>query len=565
MVIIFEKGSLISGVPEEKKYSFTNKEALMYVEEVFSPDLIKVKIIAHESCSGVLGNYYTVESGCFLKTTVDDYFKQYPNANKVEDFDQYIGGSDEKSEAANETVNKFKLSDAQRDELYEEMRGLLDTYGYDPTKEGCDRIIDTWQENKGDLILLMSKHPNYNGKYQIAFDSDFEREINPEEVRKFFNYVEAWGEENRDKFLVKKLIGPFSYLECDQIRNRMSKIISCLKEIESNGGVVSQDYLRSCLSEHRKFDNICEQFIRGAMWGRCTRYCDDFYTAESYKEYRDRFGDILYYLSKYHSQFLDEKIVDDLNSLFPDLKATVGQKTSRIVNKYCKFIGIDKDPEYQKKYAAYADAVNPLMVKRHTVISCHPIDYLTMSFGNSWASCHTIDKFNVRGKNNGYSGCYSGGTLSYMLDGTSAVFYTVDKSYSGDRIELEPKITRNMFHIGQDKIIQGRVYPQSSDEYENIYQINREIVQKVISDCMGKPNLWTIIKGTSECEKVVDSEGVHYKDYLNYDNCNVSYLRNPDNMRNLNKIVVGHTAICPCCGNNHKYEEAIECRDCYVA
>lgn len=559
----FKSGTLLTG-DLSKTYSYTDQKALLYVDETSSSECLHVRIIAR--ADGLcLGSSFPVDPSHFYETTVNDFFQKYPNAKKLEDFDQYIHIKEKEPETAMKSPGKFMLSGDQREALFEEMSDLLKKYGYDPTREGCNKIIDTWAENKNDLILMMSKHPNYNGKFQIAFDYDFEREINPEEVRKFFNYVEAWGEVNKDKFLVKKLIGPFSYSECNQIRNKLSKIISCLKEIETNGGIVSQDYLRSCVSEFGKFDNICGQFIGGAKWGRCTLYRDEYYTTESYKEFRDHFSDILYYLCRYHSQFLDEEIVNNLNLLLPELKATVGQKTSRIVNKYCKLIGIDKDPEYQKKYAAYADAVNPLMVKRHTVISCHPIDYLTMSFGNSWTSCHTIDKQNVRGMSDGYSGENSGGTLSYMLDGTSVVFYTVDKSYSGDRIELEPKITRNMFHIGEDKIIQGRVYPKSSDEHENTYQINREIVQKVISDCMGKPNLWIITKGTSECEKVVDSMGVHYRDYLNYASCNVSYLKNTGNTRNLNKIVVGHKAICPCCGSSHNHADAVECYDCYVA
>jgi hypothetical protein len=186
-----------------------------------------------------------------------------------------------------------------------------------------------------------------------------------------------------------------------------------------------------------------------------------------------------------------------------------------------------------------------------------------MSFGNSWASCHTIDKQNKREMPNDYSGCYSSGTLSYMLDGSSFVYYTVDKDYNGSELELQDKINRNMFHIGEDKLIQARVYPQTTDGETGIYRQIREIAQKVISDCLGVPNMWVNRKGASECKSVIDSYGTHYRDYLHFSDCNVSYLKGDDNLLNDNVIEVGHDPICPNCGDYHSTEECIECEGCY--
>ena len=50
--------------------------------------------------------------------------------------------------------------------------------------------------------------------------------------------------------------------------------------------------------------------------------------------------------------------------------------------------GVVDGSEAYDKFAKYADSINPIKVKRHTVLSVHPIDYYTMSFGNSWTSCH---------------------------------------------------------------------------------------------------------------------------------------------------------------------------------
>ena len=158
----------------------------------------------------------------------------------------------------------------------------------------------------------------------------------------------------------------------------------------------------------------------------------------------------------------------------------------------------------------------------HTILSVNPLDYLTMSFGNSWASCHTIDKQNKREMPNSYQGMYSSGTISYMLDSPSMVFYTVDASYDGNDFWHEPKINRQMYHWGEDKLIQGRLYPQDNDGCSTGYTAFRAIVQKIMSEIFDFPNFWTVSKGTSEAGRYIDSEGTHYRDYNNFSNCTSS-------------------------------------------
>ena len=159
----------------------------------------------------------------------------------------------------------------------------------------------------------------------------------------------------------------------------------------------------------------------------------------------------------------------------------------------------------------------------------NPLDYLTMSFGNSWASCHTIDKTNKRRMPNSYEGMYSSGTVSYMLDKPSMVFYTVDAAYEGKDFWHEPKINRQMFHWAEDKLVQGRLYPQDNDGNGGAYTPYREIVQKIMSEIFEFPNLWTVSKGTDAASKYVVSEGTHYRDYESYSNCTLSRPKGSEN------------------------------------
>lgn len=274
------------------------------------------------------------------------------------------------------------------------------------------------------------------------------------------------------------------------------------------------------------------------------------------QKYPTEIFNFLFEIPKYTFQYIDSEFADKLNRICPEVHAHDGQKTSRVINKLLTYIGVSKHPEYNREFAKYADALNPLKITRHTILSVNPLDYLTMSFGNSWASCHTIDKQNKRKMPNSYHGMYSSGTISYMLDSPSMVFYTVDASYDGNDFWNEPKINRQMYHWGEDKLIQGRLYPQDNDGCSTGYTAFRSIVQKIMSEIFDFPNFWTVSKGTSEAGKYIESEGTHYRDYDNFENCTLSRPKGNDND---NDITVGHAPICIECGYEHDCEDNISC------
>lgn len=256
------------------------------------------------------------------------------------------------------------------------------------------------------------------------------------------------------------------------------------------------------------------------------------------------------------SKTLSENTAKILDKILPQIHPHVGEKASRAINRLCTYLGYDRHPDYNREYAKFADGLSPLMIKRHTILSINPLDYLTMSFGNSWASCHTIDKENKRRMPNSYEGQYSSGTMSYMLDGTSMVFYTVDSKYDGDDYWYQPKINRQMFHWGEEKLIQGRLYPQDNDDNDEAYAPYRQIVQAIMSTIFDFPNLWTKTRGTEAASRYIYSKGTHYRDYQHYSNCTLSVVKNSENEA---EITVGARPICIYCGNRHDVEENIDC------
>lgn len=381
------------------------------------------------------------------------------------------------------------LTANERNYLLESMEGLLTEYDYNYTTEALKEIIDEWVRQKGGLIEAFKKHPNYlDGRFMIAFDTDYERKIEREPSQVFRNWL-IW---------------------------------------DAIPGAYERDYFPNEIKE-RTWDN-------------------SYLPIDMYNFFN--------YLYNYAERCVSESTANYLNDICPSLRVHVGQKTSRVVNKLCCYLGLNKVDGYNKEFAKYADSLSPIAIKRHTVLSINPLDYLTMSFGNSWASCHTIDKKNKRRMPNNYSGCYSSGTISYMLDETSMVLYTVDASYKEIEYWSQPKINRQMFHYGEEKLVQGRLYPQDNDGYGDVYTPYRNIVQGIISTIFEFPNLWTLSKGTDNASRYINSTGTHYQDYCYYNHCSLSRIKGSENNKN---ITVGAKPICVRCGDRHRNEDNIDC------
>jgi hypothetical protein len=174
-----------------------------------------------------------------------------------------------------------------------------------------------------------------------------------------------------------------------------------------------------------------------------------------------------------------------------------------------------------------------------------------MSNGNSWNSCHYI------GSSPSGAGCYSSGTISYMLDEHSFVFYTVSSDYNGVEIERQPKLQRQMFGYNDNQLFQSRLYPQSNDSgAKQTYTDIRNIVQKVIADCCDKPNLWVKRKA----DNVYIGDGATaYPDWEHFNGlCSISVFKDSSDDDH-DDIQMGTEPICIVCGYSHETEGNISC------
>lgn len=530
---------------KEHMYLVTGTHALCKVIRLnCSNDQFVVKVVGIDPLAlerHRLNTTYAVSKAPFSLCTVEEFKKRYPTAIILEEEVSTM----EKENNAMDRTDTYEVTEEEKDQLVEEMYDLLKN-NYDcyknVQKDALKTIVNKWAREKGWLIQLFKKHPNYNGNYQILFDHDYEREIDRSIINEFFSWLCREAPKYAEEYKVDDV--PFSVFD-ETIFKPEYRIWTGVNYI------LREDAEADIIVNGRKPDEINEAFGKlEAKRNKVLGECANFPGRSDFKVAKDSialsFINLINRLSgNVEEQMASDWIADEVNKYFPEAKVVAGQKTSRIVNKFCTLYGINKHPDYNKKFAAFADAINPMLIKRHTVLSVHPIDYLLMSNGNSWHSCHAIDL-------DAYSGEYSSGTMSYMLDPSTVEFYTVDKSQDSNHIELKEKLQRCMFHIGEDKVIQGRVYPQGNDGATKVYKNIREIVQKVIADCLDVPNLWKNVKGTQICSEMIQTRGTHYPDYIYTNGCNVSFLTGEDDAKNRMPIIVGANPICIVCGYEHR-------------
>lgn len=263
-----------------------------------------------------------------------------------------------------------------------------------------------------------------------------------------------------------------------------------------------------------------------------------------------------------YGAYLTAEQTEKINTDYPDVKIHKGLKTSRAMHKVCCYLGLDKIKGYESKYASCSDALSPQVTDTVFVISLNPIDYLLMSNGHSWTSCHSIKRSN--------DGCYRAGTVGYMLDDCSFIIYTVD-SCAGD-LERLPKLCRQVFCYKDLKLLQSRLYPQGCDHGAiAIYKQFRQIVQEVITSCLGIGNSWKIGAASGSYKHVfVKKEGAKlYPDwgYTEYrDTIKVSLhtsLLTSTTKENVTAVLVGEIPICINCGHLNQYDEdSLLCDQC---
>ena len=274
------------------------------------------------------------------------------------------------------------------DKLVDDIMALLTEYSHRNTEHGVCKILDTYFTNKAPLIRLLKGVDGFDDNLRLVITKDFDRITDMGTIQTFLYHF----------------------------RNQIIKSEIMISRVDKDGKT-AMDYLTTGVRMFNINQLANREFAKKLR--DIEHHMNEFDNNGQLKESvarQNKWLDTAYVFDHISSSTLSEERAQEICKKADSKKYTAGLKTSRAFNRVCEQFGVTKYQDYDKLFAKYADMVSGGTRKLDFVVSLNPYDYLTMSFGNSWSSCHTIDKRNRRGMPNSYSGQYCGGTLSYMLD-----------------------------------------------------------------------------------------------------------------------------------------------------
>lgn len=344
---------------------------------------------------------------------------------------------------------------------------------------------------------IFKNSPYHNGKGQLIMPMEIERPIDEDVIEEFARYIENLAHKY---FLnVEAKIEGYTYQQAYDEKNNLSRYITAVNYMHlSDDDVIIKG---KPFSEYREGFNLLNSFLEKFEF-ECYNISSGRYTTKENKCLYDKGLLIANAIRNCVGKQLENtEDIEKLSNAFPRSQCREGIKITKVVLKCLKEIGLyqlameNEQETFNKNYSHWCDGISPLKIKKWSILSINFVDFLTMSHGSSWTSCLNTDK-------RGYftSGMYIRGfnsrrVLDYALDPSTMVFYTIDENYdadgNGDDWELQPKTTRQLFHFGEGKLIQARLYPQDDVSRRNIYTQYRENVEKLLADAMGEANLWS--------------------------------------------------------------------------
>lgn len=398
------------------------------------------------------------------------------------------------------------------DEIRSEMKQVLEVYSHPYTDDNLDRAIFEWYKAKAPLIEFLEKNPNWDEK-------NLRIETTVVEQRKVDIY---------------------------QAIDRMRRL---LNECSNEWATVLHDIGRkvSEKTSEQTFEQIKDLYVE---------YCQAHYKYQLADIIRDYCVDLSEYTDSGYVKMVSKKTLEEFLETYPIYKRIHlhdGERLSKVLLRLLKLAECDKVcSDFERQFAIISDLVNQKGIDMQYCISVHPVDYLLMSYGNSWRSCHMID-----------GGGWQNGAFSYMLDESTVEFYSYTKDTGFKSPHMIPKVRRNMVMLSPNRksILQSRLYPNNSEELR--VQV-RNFLQEQFALCLGEENNWTkLSRSTMDFIETID-KSTHYKDYENSEYRTVfqhsSIKRNAKDEQQI--ITVGAIPFCLECGKENPDEEYFSCWNC---
>lgn len=607
-------GALIIG-NRNNTYGRTNRETLCFVENARpTSGWMDVVVLTNYTESSQM-THFEVRKDKFDTISIEEYFSKFPEAPiNNENYKQYVLGGYYRYNNSTHTINRYVNNETVMnifdrdypvsDEITEKhTKAMMKAYGmfkYGVMHDATFKQVKDTNTAKAGLRNILSNNPNWDAENMwIRHSTDWKRPVVPQRIT---NFVE-WFNKEMTKIYIEKSHkeSGMDYVEISNSLEKVSRTVQLMKKLLANDSSTIIDknryssvslngfHLDYFLAEEERLCKL-KQCFHGSYVYRNGRYT---YLSKEDGNLYSAITTVMYSLKDWiekEGHILTADRAREINSIFsechkpngrPLIRVNKNMKFSRFIALLGRLTGVDKivkletiswyahgeycerveDNGWNGRFAKFADGINPYTIRRHTIISTNPVDYLLASNGTSWISCHHLCREDMD-RPGSYNAMCSGGASGYMNDHSTVVMYMIDESYDGNDFMFVPKERRCLFHIGEDKMIQGRVYPDGRDGGElGASEQMRTIMQTILADCLGVPNLWKVETGTSNIYPHKVTEGENYEDYCHYDDCTISFLKgnNSEYVINRTKIRIGADATCPVCGEKHNLRGWLYC------
>lgn len=354
---------------------------------------------------------------------------------------------------------------------------------------GGGKVMYRAQDSDGNVIRR--NYYDKNGDLTFAVYNEEPPAINVVESAGFTNFLNAV--KTNSRYDSEELNGGIykNYAAAVEAKSRLRDILSkhpnwnesqqCVETVvdivnKPNGNEI----MNKC---DELFEEICTQKIFNAstinecfIVKDCLRYSSNYTTLQAVMKLRDNTATRLKRLSS----------LQDVN---------FEQKASRVTSAIMTVFGVERNHEIERKFAAYADTLSLKTQRYKLVLSINPTDFITMSHGNSWRSCHSFE----------HDGCFHSGCLSYALDKNTMIAYIIPEDTEGDYCNAR-KIKRLLYMLSNDGkgLMSTKMYPDNSDNGA------REAFDNAVVSMFNALNENRFTPGGY---KEVYSHGRHYPDY----------------------------------------------------
>jgi hypothetical protein len=408
---------------------------------------------------------------------------------------------------------KYPTDDAQIDYYTKLAMNVFDEFQIDGTftEHGVRKNVKVWFNNKRSQMELFRKHPYWNEEAKaIVFAHTEARGVQYHKARSALADILTYAKDKLEDYRYDKFL---------------MGIYAALRDSSDNTGIISDGFIQLVnreigdLEVHKDLKRMLKS---GTKITKIVR--------KAFTMYHKNNGDVV------DATTLEDEHEDGDRSF----------------------------QSFEKLYAKFADTLSELTIKKVTLVSLHFCDFMLMSNGNSWSSCHYINSNNIfhESSTSSYSGCYKQGCLSYALDEPSFLFYTLPDTYDGEEYYREQKINRMCCQYNDGILVTGKCYPNNEDSYITRY---RQTLQFIISSIENIPNSWTFSRNVNRITSLVTTEynSAHYRDYEKSDQKPTISICKGHGIDLDNLMTIGHEAYCVHCGEelDSDDEKWLQCDD----